>query len=267
MTGPRLVRLAAHAVSVVCVGLLLALVVFDAHAERITAGLTPSQFRQALEAELLGDYGDVLGIAHNAGDDLSVAMEAAAYGVDAIEIDVTSVGGGLHASHDAPVPLVDTLFFRGPDLEDAWDVARLRPTVVLDLKERGEPYLEQVAGFLASRQDRRVIIQTRHRDALRTIGELVPEAELHLLLFSVADFQALREDPELIERIDGASVRHRHLTPARHRALKAAGLRTFAWTVNDEERLNELVAEEIDGIITDRLEFMALLGGRRDLLR
>jgi hypothetical protein len=107
-----------------CVVVLASLLVFDAQAERFTAGLTPYQFRQELKGELRYDYPDVVGVAHNAGDDVGATFEAAAYGVDAIEIDVTSVGGALHASHDAPIPLLDTLFFRGPELDEAWEAAR-----------------------------------------------------------------------------------------------------------------------------------------------
>ena len=98
----------ARTIIAICVGLLMALVVFDAHAERFSAGLTPLQFSGQVEGDLREEHAELVGVAHNAGDDLGAAHEAAAHGVDAIEIDVTSVGGELHASHDAPVPVLDS---------------------------------------------------------------------------------------------------------------------------------------------------------------
>ena len=113
--------IAARAVVAICMVLLVVLVVFDAHAERFTAGLAPLQFSGQVEGDLREEYAKLVGVAHNAGDDIGAAHEAAAHGVDAVEIDVTSVGGELHASHDAPVPFFETLFFRRPELEEAWD--------------------------------------------------------------------------------------------------------------------------------------------------
>ena len=42
--------------------------------------------------------------------------------------------------------------------------------------------------------------------------------------------------------------------------FKRRGLLTFVWVVNDERRMNELVAADIDGLITDRLDIMRVLG-------
>ena len=260
MSLPRVIAIAARAVTVVCALLLAALVVFDAQAERFTAGLTPRQFSERLEADLLDDYGGVLGVAHNAGDDIESALAAVAHGVDAIEIDVTSVGGELHASHDAPIPVVDTLLFRGPELEEAWEAAALRDTVVLHLKESSPGYLEDVREFLATRPDRRVVFQTGDAESLRVLRRTIPSAERLLLVFDEDDLRRVREDAALREALDGVSVRERLLTPAEHRRLEDEGLETYAWTVNDDERMNELVEGGLDGLITDRLDIMSLLG-------
>jgi len=264
---PRAVSLVARAVSVLCVVLLVALVVFDAVAERFTAGLTPVQFSQRLKADLLDDYGRIVGVAHNAGDDVAAANEAVAHGVDAVEIDVTSVGGQLHASHDAPVPFLDTLFFRGPTLEEAWETARLRDTVVLHLKETSRRYLDQVGEFLRVREPRRVIFQTRDAESLRVLRRTVPSAWRLLLLFRPRDVERLRSDAELVEMIDGVSVRDSVLEPELQSWLRRRRLAIFAWTINDDRRMNELVERGVDGIITDRLDIMALLGGRREVPR
>ncbi len=106
---------------------------------------------QRLDVDLAGDYRRVIGVAHNAGDDLRSATRAVAYGADAIEIDVRSAGSDLLASHDAPVPFLQELVFRGPSFSDAWEVARLQDTVLLHLKERSPRYLDDVRAFLRTR--------------------------------------------------------------------------------------------------------------------
>ena len=35
---------------------------------------------------------------------------------------------------------------------------------------------------------------------------------------------------------------------------------TFVWTVNDEARMNQLLAHGVHGLITDRLDIVRLLG-------
>jgi glycerophosphoryl diester phosphodiesterase len=222
----RVAFVAARTVSVLCVLLLVVLIVFDAHAERFTAGLTPLQFSAKLQVDLRDDYRDVLGVAHNAGDDLPATFEAAALGVDAIEIDVTSVGGELHASHDAPV-----------------------------------------RRFLAMRRDRRLIIQTRDSASLRVLARTVPRAQRLQLIFDERELERLHRHPELVAEIDGVSVRDRLLSPPEQAWLRSRGLKTFAWTINDERRMNELVAGGVDGLITDRLDIMALLGDHPDNAR
>ena len=267
MSAPRVIAVLAWLVSAVCVLMLASLVVFDAQAERFTAGLTPKQFSKTLETELRDDYAGVVGVAHNAGDDTQAAFRAAAHGVDAIEIDVTSVGGELHASHDAPIPVVDTLLFRGPELEEAWEAAALRRVVVLHLKESSPDYLRDVARFLATRSGPRVIFQTGDADSLRVLARTVPLAERLLLVFDEDDLREVRRDRALRDAIDGVSVRDRLLTAPEHGWLEDQGLKTFAWTVNDEQRMNELTERGIDGLITDRLDIMALLGDNPERVR
>jgi glycerophosphoryl diester phosphodiesterase len=230
-----------RAVSAVCLVVLAALVVFDAQAERLTAGRTPVEFSARLEPGLLPDYDRITGIAHNAGDDLKTAIDAVAYGVDGIEIDVHSTGGELSAVHDAPLPFLEDLVFRGPSLQEAWNVARLRDTVLLHLKERSPAYLSAVHAFLATHRLRRV-----------------------LLIFGAGDLARLRRDPALLRTIDGVSVRETLLTAGTLAWLKSRGLLTFAWTVNDEHRMNELIREGIDGLITERLDIMRLLGSDQE---
>jgi hypothetical protein len=257
---PLVVFVVARVVSVLCIAMLGAIVVFDASVERFTAGRPPSQFTQRLDVDLAGHYQVVTGVAHNAGDDLNAATDAVAHGVDAIEIDVRSAGNELFASHDAPVPFLEDLVFRGPSLGDAWDVARLCDTVLLHLKESSPRYLAQVRAFLATRPLRRVIVQTGDRDALRVLRRTIPSAQRLLLVFNARELERLRGDRELLAVIDGVSIRESVLSAPAQAWLQRRGLLTFAWPVNGERRMNELIARGIDGLITDRFDVMELLG-------
>jgi glycerophosphoryl diester phosphodiesterase len=204
---PRAVAVVSRLVCALCVLVLCGFAVFDARAERITAGRTPREFARRLDPGLgLGHgYASAIGVAHNAGDDLGTATEAAAYGANAIETDVRSDGSELFASHDAPLPDLEDVVFRGPSLQQAWEIAQLRGTVLVQLAE-------------------------------------------------------LRTDPPLRAAIDGVSVRNRLATLPLLAWLEQQRLTTFVWTVNDETRMNELLANGVDGVISDRLDILRLLG-------
>ena len=259
-TVPRLVFVISRVISVLCLVVLGLVAGFDAQAERFTAGRVPSEFAQRLDTDLAGDYRRVTVVAHNAGDDLGQATEAVANGVDAIEIDVRAAGDELYASHDAPVPFLEDLVFRGPSLTDAWNVAQLRDTVLLHLKQRSPRYLSDVRDFLASRPRPRVIVQTPDLATLRVLRRTIPSAERLLLIFSGQALAQLRRDREALRMIDGVSVRDSLLSATAQAWLQRRGLLTFAWTVNDERRMNELVARGADGLITERVDIMQLLG-------
>jgi glycerophosphoryl diester phosphodiesterase len=261
------VFLVARVISVLCLVVLAVAVVFDAQAQRFVSGRVPAQFAERLDDDLAGDYGKVTGVAHNAGDDLGEATDAVAYGVDAIEIDVRDAGGELFASHDAPVPLLEDLVFHGPSLAKAWQVARLRDTVLLHLKERSPRYLTELRDFLASRPLRRVIVQTPDVKTLRVLRRTIPSAQRLLLIFTGQELANLRRDGGALGVIDGVSVRESLLSASAQSWLERRRLLTFAWTVNDERRMNELVARGIDGLITERLDIMRLLGERKDRTR
>jgi hypothetical protein len=200
---PRAVAVVSRLVCALCVLVLCGFAVFDARAERITAGRTPREFARRLDPGLGHGYASAIGVAHNAGDDLGTATEAAAYGADAIEIDVRSDGSELFASHDAPLPGLEDVVFRGPSLQQAWDIAQLRGTVLLHLKGRDRP---------------------------------------------------------LRAAIDGVSVHNRLATLPLLAWLEHRRLTTFVWTVNDEARMNELLAHGVHGLISDRLDIVRLLG-------
>lgn len=261
---PRVVFVISRIVSLLCLAVLGLVAVFDAQTERFTAGRVPAQFAERLDPGLAGDYDDVVGVAHNAGDDLGAATKAVAYGADAIEIDVRSSGSELFASHDAAVPLLEDLVFRGPSFRSAWAVAQLRDTVLLHLKDRSARYVERVGAAVSARPVRRTIVQTDDVRTLAAVQRRLPAAERLLLLLDASDVRALRSSPRAFAVIDGVSVRDSLLTAPLMAWLKRRKLATFAWTINEEQRMNELVRRGVDGLITDRLDIMRLLGeGRR----
>jgi glycerophosphoryl diester phosphodiesterase len=256
----RLVLVLGHVISGLCVLAFGAFVVFDAQTERLTAGLPPRELSARLDGLLASDYDDVTGIAHNAGDALDTAVTAVAYSVDGIEIDVRQTGDGLFATHDALVPLLEDIAFRGPSLRAAWNVARLRSTVLLHFKERSPSYLSRVNAFLSTHTLPRVMVQSKSPATLQSLRRAHPGVTRLLLVFTTAELKHLQRDPGTLAAIDGVSVRESLLTPEALAALQRRQLLVYAWTVNDVRRLNELVTAGIDGVITERLDIMRLLG-------
>src|SRR5215813_6599809 len=147
-----------------------------------------------------------------------------------------------------------------PTLAEAWDRAAAADTVKLDLKQTDRGFLNDLVAFLAQRaRSRRVMISSGDRGALLYLHGRLPDVTL---LFSVAGPDAvhqLQSDPALQEDIGGVSV-FKGLVDAdlitwvhRHKLL------ILAWTVNDSQRLNQLVRLGVDGITTANLAFLRAL--------
>jgi len=233
-------------------------------AAQFISGGDPEQFYKELEVELLDDYGDVFGIAHNSGNTINATVEALAYDADIIEIDVVLVQGQLHAAHWSPFRFIGSRFFRGPTLDEVWGAAAQAEVIKLDLKRASTELVNSLITFLASRQraNNEVVVVSDKPEAL----VLLSQHELTVIrMLSVKDSNVLRElpsDGELLRVINGVSVRHDLLTMDSVGSLKEKGLIVFAWTVNDPERMNELVAYGVDGIVTDNLAILQLLGAQ-----
>ena len=243
--------------------LTLALFVFFARAaERYTAGETPQQFHRSLDSRLLDDYSGVFGIAHNSGDSLAATREALAHGADVIEIDVVSLNGELWAGHDSPLPLLGKRFFRGPRLANVWAEATSADFVKLDLKETSRGFLRLLISFLDNHRDHEVAVATGSADTLRILRAEAPHAIRILSVPRPETIDELKRDPELIRLIDGVTIRESALDDKRARWLEERRLLVVAWTVNDAERMNELVHLGVDGLTTDNLAIMELLGGQ-----
>lgn len=247
---------------VVLVALVGGAIVAWPYVQLYTGAAPPGQFYQKVQPEpaLAPDYPRVLGVAHNAGNNLGTLATALHYGADVIEIDVISARGQLMAGRDQPLPWLARQLFRGPTLAEAWDRAAAAGIVKLDLKQSDRAFLNDLVTFVAPRaSSRRVMISSDNQEALLYLHTRLPDVTL---LFSVNGPDALHQlqsDPTLQQAIGGASVFqglvNANLVTWAHRRK----LLVLAWTVNDSQRLNELVRLGVDGITTANLAILGAL--------
>ena len=156
----------------VVIALVIAAVVAWPYAQLYVGSAPPPQFysKVQLEPALARDYPRVLGVAHNAGNNLGTLSTALHYGADVIEIDVISARGHLVAGRDQPWGWLARQLFRGPTLVQAWDGATAAGVVKLDLKQTDRGFLDDLVAFLAPRaRSRRVMISSRDSSALQGI--------------------------------------------------------------------------------------------------
>jgi len=247
----------------VAVALVVAAVVGWPYLQRYTGSAPPPQFYDKVQREpaLARDYPRVLGVAHNAGNNLGTLSTALHYGADVIEIDVISARGHLVAGRDQPWGWLARQLFRGPTLVQAWDAAAAAGIVKLDLKQTDRGFLDDLVAFLAPRAgSRRVMISSRDSSALLYLHNRLPDVTM---LFSVAGPDAvhqLKSDSVLQKAIGGVSVFHGLVDANLVTWVHAHRLVILAWTVNDSERFNLLVRLGVDGITTDNLAILRTLG-------
>ena len=240
---------------------ILGLFVFESEAAQFTSGGEPVQFYRSLRPQLLEQYGAVFGIAHNSGDDIDTTVEALGYGADVVEVDVIMVGGELYAAHQSPLRFIGERFFRGPTLAEVWGAAAQADVVKLDLKDSSPDFLETLVSFLNQRREHEVMVVTRSPEALKFMAEREPRV---FRFISIPDERRLKEllgNQGLLGIVDGVTIKHNLLTTDSVAELHQNQLIIFAWTVNDLDRVNELVTLGVHGIITDNLAVMALLSG------
>jgi hypothetical protein len=255
-------KLAAVVITVVTAVAWLWTVILRDLTQRYTRGERPGQFSGHLDADLLDDYGLVFVIAHNAGDDAETAQTALAHSADAVEVDVIMVDGRLYAAHATPPRLIGVRLFRGPRLEDAWEIVAKADAVALDLKDDSTEYEDALVTFLESRPHEQIVLSSRSIESLIRLKERLPNAHVYLSVPNRDAFDSLVAEHALAPQLDGVSMHHRHITEEIMATLKARDQRIIAWTVNDLTRVNELVRLGVDGITSDNLAILSLLGGR-----
>jgi glycerophosphoryl diester phosphodiesterase len=189
-------------------------------------------------------------------------------GADWVELDARRTRDGrVIVHHDAELPdgrvIVETdradLPASVPDLADALDACE-GMSVNIEIKnwpadpdfDETEALAHHVAALVAERGlHDRVLVSCFHYPTIQRLHELdptIPTAFLHLLIDR--DWSALAADV--------AAAGHTALHPwdvvvdaALVDAAKAAGLEVNVWTVDDPERMAQLIALGVDGICTN----------------
>jgi glycerophosphoryl diester phosphodiesterase len=206
----------------------------------------------------------------NTPDSFDAAVE---HGVDMIELDVLRAKEGrlivAHDFHDAirrrPMDLAMALdLFLEPPLDEV--------EIDCDLKLPGRE--AELAGALAGRGlTERAMVSTMEIESLRKLRQIEPDLRLGWTYPKTkrdwtqygwaspalaAGLAALRrrfpgilakQAPEL--GVDAVWAYHLIVTPKLVEAARQAGIELIAWTVDDAERMRELLAMGVDGICTN----------------
>jgi glycerophosphoryl diester phosphodiesterase len=247
---------------VLVIALVATAVVAWPYVQRYTGSAPPPQFYDQVQPEpaLARDYPRVLGVAHNAGNNLDTLSTALHYGADVMEIDVISARGQLVAGRSHWWGWLARQLFRGPTLAQAWNGAATAGIIKLDLMQTDRGFLDDLAAFLAPRAgSRHVMISSRDSSALLYLHNRLPGVTL---LFSVAGPDAVRQlesDSALQQAIGGVSVFQGLVDANLVTWVHAHKLVILAWTVNDSDRFNQLVRLGIDGITTGNLAILRAL--------
>jgi glycerophosphoryl diester phosphodiesterase len=214
-----------------------------------------------------------LAIAHRAGNHLPLLYAAERTGADLIEADLWSYRGRVEVRHlrtfgELPLPV----------LWDRWQLARgwgerlslsellaaAAPTTrfLLDLKGVDVRLASQVRRTMAAlAPDRPYAVCSQSWELL----EAFRGQELALVVHSVGDERMLRSIQERLtwHEHQAVGLDHRLLTAPRVADLRDLVPWLFAWTVNTESRMRQLVEWGVNGIISDRFEVLdALLKAR-----
>lgn len=233
--------------------------------EEWTIGRRPNQYFTDLDYEqrIFSDqtYGEIFGVAHNSGGSIEAILEAQINGADVIEADIVELDGVLYVAHKPPLPFLGQRWFRGPRLDRVWVAASGADAIMLDLKEESLGYARLVVDFLEYRTAyRQVIVSSRSPWVLSYLRERLPNVVLLLSVPDDAGLASMQNNSALMKVIDGITVRHTVLTAEKVAWLREHDLLIFAWTVNDLERVNELIRMGVDGITSDNLAIVSLFG-------
>ncbi|GBG32072.1 Glycerophosphodiester phosphodiesterase 1 [Hondaea fermentalgiana] len=102
-----------------------------------------------------------------------------------------------------------------------------------------------------------VIVHSFIESYLRTIKELAPEIECHLLCFPWRWASTLAR----IDYVDGYSPNVLAITPTFVNYMHRHGKKVFCWTVNAEEQMRYCIAIGVDGVISDRVATLERVAG------
>lgn len=234
--------------------------------EEFTVGLNPDQYYSDFDSANLvltaRQYTSVYAVAHNSGGNVDAVLAGIVYGADIIEMDVVEFGGVLYSAHNRPLPFLGYRWFKGPSVDRVMAAAGQARGIMLDLKETDAAYVTLVVDFINSRPDTRpIFVSSRNPNVLRQIDLRAPAATLLLSVPNLASLNNLLSNYPLTTLVDGVSIRESVLDDETARQLRTNDLMIFAWVVNDLRRANTLIELGVDGITSDNLAMLNLLGG------
>ena len=217
---------------------------------------------------------------------LQLALE---HKVDMVEFDVRGCADGLVLSHNdeaetdaGPVSLLTLteqqacgLRVKGEPiatLDQALDLLKGHVLVNLDMKDEGHE--QQIAEAIQRHgMADQILVSSLYPGSLRRLREALPEARLGMsypedkggasdkpymaVFVKIALWYMRRFVPVIVGKLlaqsqsDDVMLYHKVITPGAVRMFHGAGVRVFAWTVDDLDRMRKLVAMEVDGITTN----------------
>jgi glycerophosphoryl diester phosphodiesterase len=217
--------------------------------------------------------GDILTIAHKAGNDRRLLAATLEAGVEGVEADLRLDGDRLVARHERRFPFLP-LFY------DRWHVrwsreaqiglgellAHLsgRALLLADLKSKPR---RSVDVLLATLKDRDAMSSALASSTYwELIGELAAREPSLRLYYSIGRREMLGAFWRRAERdrsVRGVSIHQALVDADVARRLRERGIETLAYHVNEVSRARQLVEWGITGIIGDRLEVLRAVQGER----
>jgi glycerophosphoryl diester phosphodiesterase len=190
---------------------------------------------------------------------------AVAMGVQAVELDVHLCEGELVVIHDASLErttngtgeVSGTTFFSlrqldagaGAHIPTLAEVLAVLPAEVgLNVELKGAGTAPVLAGWLPEPGEREILISSFDHEALRAFQALRTDYPVAPL------FSRWKADPiEIATAFAGGFINlsRKLTTPARLRAVRAAGLKALVYTVNELSEARRLVANGAWGVFTD----------------
>src|SRR3954471_3606765 len=199
--------------------------------------------------------------------------EAVRQGADAIELDVHVTTDGLPVVHHDPVlsaRVTPASFIRKPIASingaaissiDLGAGSRI-PTLaeVLEVMRGRKAYVEVKEGDIQAVADvidasgTTCAVHSFDHDAIASARRLAPHIPRGVLFDEWP-----RSAASIVERTAARDVwpKNSLVTPARIKELRGMGCRVIVWTVNDSQRIRELMEWGVDGICTDDLTLFA----------
>jgi glycerophosphoryl diester phosphodiesterase len=230
-------------------------------------------------------------IAHNFGNSRRRLARALQGPVDLVETDVWFENGGIAVRHERKLGCLPLLFdehpefrgSRGPgrfglslgrwyvklqtsrlSLEEVLSRAQGKRRLLVDVKTRIREREEAFARALAELVERigmeeEVVFCGHAWSLLRRLHQLSPRLTAFYTINDsglLPSFEGLLKD----DPVPGVCLRHTFIDEPLVRQLKAQGITIYTWSINDLPRAHELLAMGVDGIISDRLDLLGLLG-------